>query len=293
VKVAAVVITYQPDLQRLRRLCNALSMQVAELYLVDNGSREVIEGVGHGAAIVIRLGENTGIAHAQNVGIRAALAGGAEVVVLFDQDSEPGAGYVSSLLQGRLAADPWVAAPVCIDRWTRQELPSYRVGWWGWLRRKVYSTAAQGPVSVDLVIASGCAASAQAFAGAGLMDEEFFIDFVDFEWCLRCRLRQIPITVVPGAVMEHSIGERTDERRWYRGSVHDPARTYYKIRNCFLLFRKPAVPTLFAISSTVQAFAHGALSLLYVRRKASYARMMCLGAWHGLCGTVGRNPVEA
>ena len=39
-----------------------------------------------------------------------------------------------------------------------------------------------------------------------MFDEDFFIDFVDVEWCLRCKKNKVAIFVVPDAVMEHEIG---------------------------------------------------------------------------------------
>src|SRR2546425_13102360 len=68
--VAAVVVTFNPDLGRLRALLNATLPQVKRIYVVDNGSYSAVRSdveACPGAAF-LPLGRNLGLAAAQNVG---------------------------------------------------------------------------------------------------------------------------------------------------------------------------------------------------------------------------------
>jgi rhamnosyltransferase len=139
---------------------------------------------------------------------------------------------------------------------------------------------------------SGCAATAVTFSEVGLMDEEFFIDFVDVEWCLRCRQRGVKIVVVPDAVMVHSIGDIAvgSPLGLYHGIIHGPVRTYYKIRNAFLLARKRHVPLVFALHQVFSALAHNAIQLVFVKERALYLRTFVVAVTHGLRGVTGKRP---
>jgi rhamnosyltransferase len=293
VNVFAVVVAYHPDPGQLSKLCRTLGSSGTQVIVVDNTEAGTASAPAppDGCERVV-LGENTGIAHAQNVGIERATSRGADVVVFFDQDSEPEVCFIGKLLAGLERDKPGVVAPVCVDRKTGAEVPSYLLGRLG-LRRKVYSKGRTGSAAVDLVIASGTAATTSTFSLAGRMDEDLFIDFVDFEWCLRCRRKHIPIRVVADAIMSHSIGQRAVDLKIIRGPVHGVSRSYYKIRNCFLLFRKPAVPFLFAINATFSAILRHLLLLPYVNDRRAYLRVFFTAIRHGITGVVGKNPSPA
>jgi rhamnosyltransferase len=291
--VACVVVSYHPNVERLASLCRTLAADDAEILIIDNSENGAIgpQFLPDERCTVIHLNENTGIAHAQNVGIEAALAKHADVIVLFDQDSQPKRGFLSCLLPTLSPAEPGVVAPVCIDRATGRELPSFRIGKLG-QTQKVFAGGRETPYSVDLVMASGSAVSAVTFAVAGNMDEDFFIDFVDFEWCFRCRRLGVPVKVAPRAVMYHSIGERSARFGIIRGSIHSASRSYYKLRNSMLLFRKSAVPRWFALRATLLALIHYLAVLPFVKNRLDYAKMFALAIHHGVIGVVGKNPVR-
>jgi rhamnosyltransferase len=180
--------------------------------------------------------ENTGIAHAQNVGIRHALECGADIIVFFDQDTKIDILFLDCLLAVVRDDAPLVLSPVYYDYVKGYEFPTLKLNKYG-LPTKVFSKGVHKPYEVDIVISSGSAVTAATFVKVGLMDEDYFIDYVDIDWCIRCRAKNIPILVVPAAKMKHSIGDSSVNLGVLRGHIHSPVRSYYKIRNVFLLFR--------------------------------------------------------
>ena len=86
-KVFCVIVTYRPDAEHLQRVLASITRQTSHVVLVDNtpGQQEALagpEGVQR-----VTLGDNIGIAAAQNIGIRTALEQGADAVWLSDQDT--------------------------------------------------------------------------------------------------------------------------------------------------------------------------------------------------------------
>jgi rhamnosyltransferase len=238
---------------------------------------------------LITLGRNTGIAHAQNVGVTSAIAAGAKVVVFFDQDSTITPGFLETLVSPLSVGKPDIVSPLYFDDTSNSALPSTKVSRHG-VTSTVHHYDSLEPYLVDVVISSGTAASVEVFEVAGLFDEDFFIDFVDTEWCLRCRSKMIPIRVIPAAVMKNRIGSSSVRIGLTTVFVHSPVRCYYQIRNCLLLFRKRHIPVLFAIRELVAVFYNRTLLLFIVDEKASYFRAYSCALIDGFRGVTGVKP---
>lgn len=287
-KIFSVVVAYHPNKDEMQSLCRALRRNGSEVVVVDNTEDAHARfTTDTELTTVLALGENTGIAHAFNAGIEEAMARGADVVVLFDQDSLIDEGFLAALVAPLEPGRPGVAAPLAFDKRSGAEYPSERIGACG-IATNVYANGRSTPFRTDLVISSGCAATAATFSAVGLMDEDLFIDFVDYEWCFRCKSKDVPVCVVPAAVMRHAIGDTVATFGVYRGIVHGPVRTYYKIRNAFLLLRKRHVPRLFAARQIGSAIGHNLIQLAFVRQKRRYLETFAVALLHGVLGVTGK-----
>lgn len=172
----AVIVTYNPDVSEVKTLVERIASHVALILIVDNGSANVVE-LRALPAQIIELGENRGVATAQNVGIRVALERSFQFVLLFDHDSLPAEDMVPKLREAfealsnqgvRVAA----VGPNYVERNGGEiQEPSRRTGW----------------VRKNMIISSGGLFSAEALRDVGLMRDDFFIDYVDTEWCMRAR----------------------------------------------------------------------------------------------------------
>ena len=83
---------------------------------------------------------------------------------------------------------------------------------------------------------------AAQFDEIGPFDTQFFIDYVDIEWCSRARAKGFELHGVPASHMEHSVGEGVLRVLGRRLPVHAPQRQYYLVRNARLFARKRQVP---------------------------------------------------
>jgi rhamnosyltransferase len=290
-KVYSVIVCYNPDVNSLKSICYVLKSNKCSVILVENTeSSSLLRNLDFSDYTIIHMGENAGVAHAQNVGIKCAIEKSADTIVFFDQDSIIENDFLPCLLAPLNTGEPRVVAPVFFDNAKGFEFPSMRLNKYGFLT-KICRGNKQVPYDVDVIISSGTAATIETFDIAGLMDEDFFIDFVDTEWCLRCRTKNIPIQVVPTAIMKHSIGETSINFGIMRGFVHSPERCYYKIRNCFLLFRKEDIPFLLASKEILSALIHHTILFIFVKNRASYAKNYILAFYHGIKGIAGKKPV--
>jgi len=213
-RIAAVIVTYNPDVGFAKRL-KAIGAQCNKVYVVDNASLDqenLKKTVRRAKANLIGLAINTGIAHAQNVGMEKAFAAGAQAVILFDHDSTPQPGFVQALWRARQAQgnDVIVGCRVYdVNMRTYARHPCYS----GLFFKRRLCPEDQVLSRVLMVIASGTLITAEVFQLAGGMREDLFIDYVDWEFCLRARHEHHIDTVVTGdAILEHARGERSGQR---------------------------------------------------------------------------------
>jgi rhamnosyltransferase len=168
-------------------------------------------------------------------------------------------------------------------------LPSLRLSRQG-LSIPVHDADRSNRYPVDIVISSGTVATREVFDLAGTFDEGLFIDFVDTEWCLRCRSKQIPIYVVPAAVMRHSIGSRHFRFGPLTILVHSSTRCYYQIRNSLLLLRKRHVPIIFSLKQIISVISNRIILLLAVENRTGYIKAYLSAVRDGMKGVTGARP---
>ena len=180
---------------------------------------------------LIELGENTGIAHAQNVGLELAFKAQAEGVLLFDHDSVPRAGYTKAIanayaeLRARLKA-PAILGGRVFDVNKREFARHPVCTRFGFSRRASATGELTGPLL--MVIASGSLVHREVFDAIGGMREDLFIDYVDWEFCLRARAKGGFQTYITGdAVLEHARGLRTG-KKVFGFVVHPPGYSAFR-----------------------------------------------------------------
>lgn len=284
----------------LPRQVDALLRQtrpLQEIVVVDNGSMDgtielLAERYPH--VKVLRIAENCGLGGGLAVGLAyAALEKGHDWVWTFDQDSLPSDDALENLLDGvaslgNLNGDLGMVSPMPVHRETGTYYPPLL-----WRDGYVNPTAEQlnQPIwFADLVISSGCLVRRDVVERIGLPRADFFIDFVDFEYCLRARSNGFKIAVITRSHLAHEIGSARNvrflgkSRSW---AEHAPWREYYKSRNItfaawwlYPSFRAKR----FVIRELVR---HSGGVLLFGSNKLACLRKLAEGFWDGRRATLG------
>jgi rhamnosyltransferase len=219
------------------------------MVIVDNNSPpELLAGVPKRDTIhVMELGDNKGVAEAQNIGILEAEARGATHVLLLDQDSHPSENMVARLFAALVAIEASGKHVGAVGpQWTNAvsgQTSSFspRAG----LKKLAgWSDLDQDWVECDSLISAGSLIPIEAIRSVGLMDVGLFIDHVDTEWCLRAHAKGYRVFGVRDARLSQALGEIRN-RIWLFGwrdvVSHKPFRYYYMFRNSVLLNRRDYV----------------------------------------------------
>lgn len=291
-KTCGVIVTYNPPHAEFLKLVDAIRPQLDMLFVIDNGDGgQLPAGLQERDVRVICLGENLGIARAQNVGIEQALGGDYGFVLLLDQDSLPAPDMVALLLQAHDQAvreGHAVAAvgPSYLDDRQGEIAPFvYRKGLS--LRRRVRSED-ENFTEADFLIASGCLIPRAALAKVGLMREEMFIDYVDIEWGLRAQSLGLKSFGVHAALMSHSLGDKWASWKGRKIPLHSALRHYYHIRNAIWLARQGWIDLPWKLILLRRVVLQLAFFSVRGDHRLDQVKMMLLGVWHGLLGRTGR-----
>lgn len=244
--VAAVVVLYHPELSLLARLLDSIMKQVNLVIIIDNTPTQTSEFTTffeeyRKQVAYTPLGDNMGIATAQNIGIRKSLSEGYSHVLLLDQDSFPRLDMVKELLSAErklLESGRKVASvgPIFIDEKSGATSTAIRHTWMRVKKIPVDATTKE-PVEADYLIASGSLIRTSMLMDVGTMRDELFIDWVDIEWGLRARSAGCKCYLVPNAMMKHSIGDTCVHLIGKDINLHNDTRNYYIVRNATYLVR--------------------------------------------------------
>ncbi|MEP7368014.1 MAG: glycosyltransferase family 2 protein [Dermatophilaceae bacterium] len=296
--VVAVIVTHQPEIGATRDLLLALTPQVDDVVLIDNGSppesvSALREATGKLGVTFQDLGSNRGIAAAQNVGIAWARQRNAAFVLLSDQDSIPASDMVSRLLAGfarasATGADVAAVGPITVDERNKGAVLLFSDHRWG-PRRACVPSEDGSLVPATFLIASGCLISAEALDTVGVMNEPWFIDHIDLEWGLRARRTGYTLYGVAGARLKHELGDRTQRipGRSRDVHIHSPVRNYYMARNTVLLVRSGLMVARWRWGYAAWITKYAVFYLLSVPPRATRARLITQGFIDGVKGRTG------
>lgn len=297
--IASVTVAYN-GADVLRQHLKSLQGQTRELdeiVVVDNASTDNTRDLlaaEFPEITVLNLSENGGVGGGLSAGLAyAVLKKGHDWVWIFDQDSLPSPDALGCLLAGlehldQAAANTAILAPVCSHPESRLSYPS--LSWQG-SRYLPAELSAREPVTfVDMVISSGSLMRREAIEQAGLPRQDFFMDFVDYEHCLRLRRQGFCIAVVHDSRLDHAIGTPAifnvfgRNRSW---ADHAPWREYYITRNeIFTIWRYyPRLATKAFVLRRVAQHAFGIL--LFGKQKLECFRMIWQGFLDGRAGRLG------
>jgi rhamnosyltransferase len=224
--VCAIVVAYFPDEEFDTRICELLP-QVARVVIVDNTPDDCItarlrERFQNTAQIqLIDNRANTGISVALNQGLEHALKAGYKLILTLDQDTQCYPDMVDTLLRVSTACkwNPVVIGGNYLD--PRNKGPF------------VPTRGAESFLEQKTVITSGCLVDVAAAKAIGGFREDYFIDQVDHEFCLRMRAHGRRVVISRKPVMNHSVGTSGGASLPFLGVLpnHPPLRKYYIARN--------------------------------------------------------------
>jgi rhamnosyltransferase len=241
--VGAIIVTYNPDLERLTLSLDSLADQTDRVVIVDNGSTNLAElqalSGTYTAVDIVALEENRGIATGFNTGIThlAKYGGLPSWVLTMDQDSVLDTGAIEAMF----------ASFQKLDETTRRRCGILAAAWEvrspskRWLPRRASAALDLGSIGEFQerlsVVSSGNLVRRKLLEEVSYRDD-LFIDHVDTAFCAETHRRGWLVLESKAQLMEHSLGVGIVYRGKKR-SYENAQRLYYMTRNStYLLLRR-------------------------------------------------------
>lgn len=273
--VAAGIVTFNPNIQKLDRNMSAIIGDVGCLYVFDNNSSNIEEiralVIHHNQAErtdrikLTESQENIGVAGALNRLFSRAESDDYEWIVSLDQDSEMLTGTISLYSCYMPAYD---------------SLTSLR-------KDRHVRSFVDGDGSVEEIvncITSGNAVRIKAWRLTGGFNENLFIDMVDVDFCYRLRRAGYKIGRINTAGFVHEMGEedgyvRLLGKEHFTGN-YNAFRKYYIFRNLVYVIHKYRIwKGYYSYKRLLMLFV---ATLLFERDKASRIRSEVKGIADGI-----------
>ena len=240
--ITSIIVLYNPDIDifvRLEKLAKASDKVIVILNQANLFGKTDLT-IENSEFII--LGENIGLAKALNIGIKSAMNDSScNYIALFDQDSillktesiTEISKYFLMYSKLKIALIGHNNVDIKLKNVTQLQVKSI--------------------VEVDDIITSGSVIPCEVLREVGLMDENLFIDYIDYEWCLRAKFMGYKIYKSNNYFIEHNLGDEFINFIGFKKPLHNnQMRKFYIIRNNLILMLRNYIPLSWKIKHFIK-----------------------------------------
>lgn len=295
IKLIGVLVTFEPSQAQVSNI-EYIASELDFVFVADNSERGSSVLSDHAACFpdnvqVLLNGNAGGIAGALNVGVQEAIKDfGDCFIFLLDQDSCLPASFFQKQSLFAVENHRQVVAPKYFDINSRTFGNYTRLS--KWRIENIYGEQAVQPFEVTFAITSGTLIHSSLFEEVGFFREDYFIDHVDSEFCIRLHEAGHLILINPEVVFEHAIGSRKLRKFLginFKPNFHSAARRYYAIRNGIFMIRQHVrfFPSIIWLIFLRIAYEYSGI-LLFENSRWSKVKALYWGIMDGILLNSGR-----
>lgn len=269
--ILGAIITYNPNLDLLKKNIASFFASVNAVIIIDNGSK-IIEELFYLESDKVKVlinKSNLGIAEGLNQALLYAQENQFDFILTMDQDSFFESETVPDLLLGFKNDTTAIVCPSLKD-----------------MNSNELVTVDEKYAAIFTTITSGSLCNVAILKSVGGFDSKMFIDYVDFELCLRIQKKGFKIIRSRSSVLCHHLGESKMER--FLGipiicTHHSPLRRFYYARNKIYIYKKYFFTFPFFVIRDILSFGKTILIILFFEKlKMEKMKMIVKGIWNGL-----------
>lgn len=183
--ICACIVTFNPNLARLQQNIEVLDKDVEQDFIIDNNSKNSVDIVNncrfYKKVVIDIFNENKGITYALNTVLETARINGYQWCVTMDQDSILDVQFLKNSFQYLDINNVGIISPSS-------------------------EKGEKGITKIKRCITSGSITNINAWQKVGGFDSEFFIDYVDFDFCAKLIDNGFDILSLYGYPLDHQLG---------------------------------------------------------------------------------------
>ncbi len=291
--ISAVIVTYNPG-PDFPDCAARIAGQVQDLLFIDNNSNSrsvatISETCFDLNAHLILNRDNLGVATGLNIGVNWAKRKGYQWMLTIDQDTIVADNMVETLMDVYNDFTPKNRIAVIGSNYFDVNI--------GRVCYKTNSSDIRSWEEMKTVITSGSLVSLRALDVIGPFRDEFFIDHVDHDYCLRARLKGFSILLARRPIMQHAIGSTLIGRSFPimpNLFSHPPTRWYYMLRNEITLAREYIFKDpMWVIMTLYCRLTKIILMCLFDTNRVSKIKCAIIGLIDGICSHFSRRLPQA
>ncbi len=245
-KVAIIILNYNGKIDTLECLESIFRISYSNfrVILVDNnsedGSVEAVRKKFGRRVGIVQNKQNLGYAEGNNVGIRKALDGGADYILVLNNDIVVNPNFLDILLKNVQSHPDFAVFSPQIRKLPEKNKIWYGGGRFVWPvgsiqmfnRNHLMNRAKlKKPTQVSFVTGAAMLVKATVFKKVGFFDKKFYLYWEETDWEARAQKAGYKFLYVPDSVIWHKVGATS-------GGVKNPKMQYYFWRNNLLFARK-------------------------------------------------------
>lgn len=270
-KIIASIVTYNPDIEILNKNIKSFYDEVSKIIIIDNNSINIDEilHLQNDKIQVISNNINVGIAKALNTALEFAYEDNFDYLLTMDQDSYFDSNGCSLLLDGFVNDKISIVCPSLLD-----------------VNSKSLDSVSESYQKIFTTITSGSLCLVKAFIDVGGFKDELFIDYVDFEICLRLQRKGYLILKSRDCILNHQLGDSKVFCFFgfrFISTNHSPLRRYYYARNKVYIYKKYSFRFLHFVLMDLLSFIKTIFIIIALENdKFKKLKMIAKGSFHGL-----------
>jgi GT2 family glycosyltransferase/2-polyprenyl-3-methyl-5-hydroxy-6-metoxy-1,4-benzoquinol methylase len=243
-KVTAIILNWNGKEDTLECLASVRQLDYTnlEIVVVDNGSTDgSVDAISkqYPGVMLLQTGSNLGYAGGNNVGIKYALGHGADYVLILNNDVVVAPDFLTEFVNAANLLPTGSVLGAKLYSYDRPDTLCSLAGQWNSESSSfeyIGCNQKDGPLfecmlEVDYVIGCALFTSADSFRDVGLLDEKFFLNYEETDWCYRARANGHKCIVVPKAKLWHKVSSSF-------GGPDSPVHTYFMTRNELIWAKK-------------------------------------------------------
>jgi rhamnosyltransferase len=293
--IGCIVIAYKKNLKFILNRIKNIYEDVDNFYLINNSENSYFK-IKSKKINIINLDVNLGIAAAQNIAISLAYKNKNDYILFSDQDTIFPKRFIKKILNFYTYANKkyknlFAVAPNLYDR--NKKILSGFVKRFFFFRiylfqdKKKFLNIAESKITEAM--SSGMFVNAKILKKIGYLNEDYFLDWVDFDLCWRAIKKGYHIVGSNNIIASHFLGSKSVKIFNKSFHIHHPFRSYYIVRNGInLCLYSKNINFFWRVNIFLNTLRYAIGYIFFMRPFRKVFKFVILGFIHGSLNILGK-----